>query len=400
MQVCASDGAQWGVCEGCDAPAPDVAEEDTKESPDVEPPSGDQPPPDSGGGTEGVVPDVAPSTNCGALCGYGSLKGLVCAPNEQVFVSNATVTITSEDCDGQPAVYQTTTDAQGFYTMDPVVCGQHTVVVQAGSFSNSYQVAIDPGQQTDITGVGKKQCFKAQGVKIGVFWGQWDHQHDLLDDLGFEYDYFNFEWDYFNDVNPDDIEAVQLLRDLDALKKYQILFFNCGSAGLKYVNSYPEISDNLRQFVLEGGSLYASDLAWAYIEGAFDEAIDFYSDTDLPQTAMSGPQVAVGHQTVPATIVDPDLIAYVGTSTFPAEYGPGPLIVVQDAGPGGTVHVKGLVELDDATAFVPGTKHVGPVVVSNRPGQNSGRVVYTTFHNDEQADELMLKILHYLVFQL
>ena len=47
----------------------------------------------------------------------------------------------------------------------------------------------------------------------------------------------------------------------------------------------------------------------------------------------------------------------------------------------------------------------GPAVVRFQPQATAGspslgRIVYTTFHNDEQADALMQNILNYLVFLL
>ncbi len=52
-------------------------------------------------------------------------------------------------------------------------------------------------------------------------------------------------------------------------------------------------------------------------------------------------------------------------------------------------------------AVIPVPPFAGPVVLSHQPAvPGAGRVVYTTFHNDEQADKLMVKILNYLVFLL
>ncbi len=62
---------------------------------------------------------------------------------------------------------------------------------------------------------------------------------------------------------------MQALRSKEKVAAYRILFFNCGSAVLKWVNAYPDIGHKLRGFVLAGGSLYASDLSWAYLEAAF-----------------------------------------------------------------------------------------------------------------------------------
>ena len=169
---------------------------------------------------------------------------------------------------------------------------------------------------------------------------------------------------------------------------------------------FPEIGKNLKDFVHNGGSLYASDLSWAYIEVAFPDAIDFYGKLDLPSgPSNDGPQVVVGNQSVPATIKDAAMAQLVGVTTFTAKFGPGPLIAVAAAGEGTTVHVTGVTQIENKnkkSLFDPDTlPYVGPVVLSHQPAvAGAGRVVYTTFHNDEQADKLMVKILNYLVFLL
>ena len=98
------------------------------------------------------------------------------------------------------------------------------MIVDAGQFHREYVTVISPGHTTDITGAGHKQCFKANQVKIAAFWGQWDEMHLILDTLGLDYTWFNFEWDFYNDTNPNDIEALQVLRDPTRLDDFDIVF--------------------------------------------------------------------------------------------------------------------------------------------------------------------------------
>ena len=413
VQVCKTDGSGLEACQ-CGPDDGDTSQSDGDatpgpssdvhaEVPDVESPG------DTAAGPEVLFTedtklpaDIVPSESC-QPCANGPVKGLVCAPSEQHFITGASVTIDAIGCDGEPVHLVTKSKPDGGYYFPEVPCGTHHVNVKSGSFEISYVIQVEPVTGTDITGAAKKQCFKAQGVPIAVFWGQWDEQGGILESLGFDYEFFYFKDDFFNDVPPDEIEAVQVLRDPIKLAAYKILFFNCASAPLEWVHGFPEIKQNLADFVYNGGSIYASDLSWAYIEAAFPNAIDFYGADDLPSSpgATAGPQHADGHQTVPATIVDPDLIDYVGASVFSAEYGPGPLILVDSPGTGAVEHVRGLVQTDEDTGILqPPKKVVGPLVVTFKPSANSGTLVYTTFHNDEQADELMTKILDYLVFKL
>jgi hypothetical protein len=348
----------------------------------------------------------------------------VCSPSLEVDVPNAVVELTAVDCDGVARTWTTRTAANGIYHFDEIPCGLHAVHVESGAFVRDYTVQVVAGQMNDHSGAAVKSCFSGSDVAIAVFWGQWDEQEDLLTDLGFDFTFFNYELEYFADVPPEDIEAVEVLRDPARLSAYRILFFDCGSAALGWVRRFPEIGQNLRQFVIAGGSIYASDLAWAYVESAFPDAIDFYGPDDLPSGAMAsdGPQQVQGQQDYPATVEDQVLAAYLGTGTFTTRYGAGPLIAVTAPGAGTEVHVRGIVHVElpppvcgdgicDPSEVLacqdcPGliadefVQHPGPMVLTHRPIAGSGRVVYTTFHNDEQADELMKKLLRYLVFQL
>lgn len=358
-------------------------------------------------------------------CGYGAVRGRVCSPSLHVDVPNARVELSAVDCDGVARTWTTRTGPNGIWELPEIPCGTHAVHVESGAFSRDYTVQVVAGQLNDHSGAAVKSCFGGQDVPIAVFWGQWDEQEELLTELGFEHTFFNFELEYFNETPPEDIEAVRVLRDPARLAAFRILFFDCGSAALPWVRRFPEIGRNLREFVLGGGSLYASDLAWAYIEAAFPDAIDFYGSDDLPSTSMAsdGPQQALGQADYPATVDDPTLAAYLGTGSFTTHYGAGPLIAVSDAGPGTEVKVRGIVHVELPSPPVCGdgicdpseilqcadcsgliadeyVQHPGPMVLTHRPTATSGRVVYTTFHNDEQADELMKRLLNYLVFQL
>jgi|GEM_PF-1017799 len=369
--------------------------------------------------------DAQTSGNCGSPCGYGALKGLVCAPNATTNISGALVTVTATTCDGTVQTYQTYSLPDGTYYFPDLPCGTHVVTVTIGQWEREYPLVVNAGELTDHTGALTKVCFASNSVPIAVLWGQWDHQEDLLADLGISGDVYDYSFDFYNDTHPDDIEAVQMLRDPAWLNQYKIIFFNCGSAAQDWVNMYPEIGTNLNQFVNQGGSLYASDLAWAYLEAAFPNAIDFFGSNDLPNgPSNNGPQVVQGNKTYAATIDDQNLADYVGTTTFTTTYGAGPLIAVQEAAPVAEVHVKGIVHVDPPSPAVCGdgicdssevvgcadcpdlfsavdfVTHAGPMVISYQPAPGTGRIVYTTFHNDEQADDIMTKLLYYLVFIL
>lgn len=423
-QVCADDGT-FGACV-CAPGDADGAVPDGSDASEV----ADAPAPtDTGAEVTADVPVVIGDAAGDATehcdpCAYGAVRGRVCSPSLQVDVPNALVELSAVDCDGVPRTWTTRTRADGIWELPEIPCGTHAVHVESGAFTRDYTVQVVAGQLNDHSGAAQKSCFGGRDVPIAVFWGQWDEQEDLLTGLGLDHTFFNYELEHFNDTPPEDIEAVQVLRDPARLAAFRILFFDCGSAALSWVRRFPEIGRNLREFVLAGGSLYASDLAWAYVEAAFPDAIDFYGPDDLPSGPMAsdGPQQVIGQADYPATVDDPILAAYLGTGAFTTRYGAGPLIAVTGAGAGTDVKVRGIVHVElppavcgdaicdpnevlqcaDCQGLIPDeyVQHPGPMVLTHRPTATSGRVVYTTFHNDEQADELMKRLLNYLVFQL
>jgi hypothetical protein len=380
--------------------------------------AGDQPGPGDGkelagdaAGPEAVVgPDVSDAVadtggNC-QPCGYGSLKGRVCAPSQQVYVAGATVTIKTKDCSGEPLTLTATSNIEGVYQFDSVPCGMQTVEIKKGSFAHSFEVPITAGKLTDVSGADIKMCFAASAVSIAILWGQWDEMNDIVTRLGFAYDWFYFEDElYADDTDWETVEVVKMLRDPTWLGQYNILILNCGSAYQKWVVEFPDIVMNLQDFVLNGGSLYASDLAWIMEEKAFPDGIDFYGEDEKGYMATDGPQVIDGNQDFDAFLVDADLASYVGGGKIQVHYGPGPLIAVAAAGEGTAVHAKALIKqcqglFDDCTSGVK-LNEEQPVILSFQPGPTSGRVVFSGFHVDEQAEqEKYDKILYYMLFML
>ncbi|MBM4372748.1 MAG: hypothetical protein FJ098_13915, partial [Deltaproteobacteria bacterium] len=334
-------------------------------------------------------------------CSFGSLKGVVCAPSAQVFVSLAIVSIDTKDCAGNPVHMQTISQVDGTYYFEHVPTGMQPVHIEKGSFTLDFEVIILPDHLTDISGADVKMCFGAGGASIAIFWGQWDQMDQIVDRLGFDYTWFYY-YDTLYAEEPD-WEAdpgVQLLRDLDAMLDYNILILNCGSAYKKWVEQFPDIVDNLHQWVLLGGSLYLSDLAWVVGERAFPDAIDFWGDDDLEDA-----QVIEPHSTFDAALVDAALAEYTGAMNLQVTYDSGPLISVSAAGEGTAVHAMGHIQQctsfwDDCLTDVT-INEDQPVLLSYEPGPGSGRVVYSGFHVDEQQDqETYDKVLYYLLFLL
>ena len=378
----------------------DAAGADARDG-DGEEPVSDLVPDDTGAAPD----DTGPNGFCDP-CGYGSLKGRVCAPSEQVYVSGATITIETTDCAGEPLVLTAVSQVDGSYLFESVPCGYQTVHIEKGNFVYEYDVPVKTGELMDVSGADIKMCFGASVVSIAVLWGQWDEMNDIVDRLGFARDWFYYEDTLYSD-EPDweNEETVQFLRDPDWLAQYNILILNCGSAYQKWVVEFPDIVDNLRDWVLLGGSLYMSDLAWIMGEKAFPDGIDFYGVDDKGSMASDGPQIIEGNQDFNAFLVDAQLAAYVGGGELTVHYGPGPLISIAEAGEGSLVHAKAHIKqctsiFDSCTGGVK-LDEEQPVIVSFSPGPASGRVVYSGFHVDEQEEQDKYDaVLYYMMFML
>jgi len=328
---------------------------------------------------------------CETACGLGDVKGRVCAPDSKTYVTNAKVFVDAIGCDGNPVHIETLSGWDGNYELKHVPCGTWEVHIEKGSFTHYVQVQVESGKVTDVSNQGIKMCLGATAARLCVVTGDWDTIEETIHSLGFQYKLYevpNWEEDWWGS------DGVDLLTDLNALEgNCDVLFVDCGGSHCEIVQNEPSVVPNIKSFVQHGGSLYASDFAYCYSEYAFPDYIDFYGpdDEDCVMGSGSGPIQMDGNQKLDATVLDPDLIAYLGKSTFKANFGLGPLVAVDNAGLS-LAHVQG---------FVPKFNAVQPFVMSYRPfGPGGGTVIYTNFHNDEQVSGDMSVILNYMVFSL
>ena len=218
-------------------------------------------------------------------------------------------------------------------------------------------------------------------LKMAVTEREFDDMGSLLTSLGPGYKYKT--------------EDLDLLLDIERLKKYDTLFLTCGGVrenwvekevgntdrGQRSVLVKPEVwnraTDNLRRFVTEGGTLYASDQRYSLVRDAFREIAD------------TAPVQQGNVQHVEADVVDAGLRELVGQqihlpfdqpSWYPAGFKQ-ELVTVMMRGPYNTMDNR------QATA---------PLLVRFKVG--SGVVIFTSFHNEKVNGEVAVKLLKYLVF--
>jgi hypothetical protein len=290
----------------------------------------------------------------------GDIQGNLCDLSGNGPVAGGTVYV--ETAQGR---IQTTTDANGDWVLTCVPPGGYTVVAEYGSWSTQLQATVSSGQVTVFPG---RQCLDPDSAEVAVVWGEWDQMEGILDQLNIPYTYYGQG------------QAAGLVNNPSELAQYDIVFFNCGWEELLGINTPGRT--NIASFVMNGGSVYASDWAYDLIEVSWPTFVDFHGD----DTAIDAAQSAGSHNG-PAQVVEPTLQAALqGRSTVTID---SCCTAIDTAGAATTVYLQS-DRLNDGG--------VHPLMVSFQPHMNSGRVWYTDFHNQGQPD--IGDIFSWLILQL
>jgi uncharacterized protein (DUF2249 family) len=302
-------------------------------------------------------------------CGFGKVCGYVCAPNGTYKIGGAKVYVNTSDCAGKPVNIETLSDSNGNYCLDNVPAGNQTVNVEKGSFKTQYSLPVSDGSVINAQDIIEptKLCFPKSSVKIAVVTGNWDAIQNIISKLGFTYDLYD------GVSNPSD--AINFLSNFPKMKTYSVIFFNCG-ANHDYIISNGSIVSNLTNYVQQGGSIYASDWAFVYVEDPWPLYVSYYGKFGDSET-LNG------------TVVDPELASILGKSTVAINYNLVEWVVVDSVSGNTSQHISG---------WTPEIGKNAPWLMSFKPFSTGGRVLYTTFHNEFQVTADMEKILQALVF--
>ena len=315
--------------------------------------------------------------------GSGTVVGRVCAPDGTTWLGGATVYV--DRADGTRA--QTTTDADGHYTLTGVPAGNETVNISKGSFNSSTPVTVTADQTTTIP---DDQCaLTSPAVKIAVVTGDYDHVQDVLSDLGVD----PANVDTYEGANFSSAWVSGLLDDYATLSQYDIVFLNCGLWDARIV-VFPDQTaiDNIKQFVQDGGSVYASDWAYSVVETAWPDMIDFRG-ADNSFSGTAGPKFGDTVNGLPGTIIDANLATGMGSSSIALDYQLPEWVAMQAAAPGVTVYITADAPLQDGTTLT----NVPHTVGFNA---GAGRVLYTSFHQEPGVNQNQERVLQLLMFEL
>jgi hypothetical protein len=196
---------------------------------------------------------------------------------------------------------------------------------------------------------------------------EWDNMAKLLDGLGEGYRYTELETAEL--VNP------------ERLKEFDVLFFTCG---FQQPRANEDLAPRLREFVYNGGVLYASDWRRDCIALAFPE----YYNRQLEGEGKDG--------NVNAHVVDPGLRDVLKEDSIPLRFNLDrwkPAAFSSNRDNKVTVLLEGTYRKQEG-----GGNASAPLLVKFQHGK--GTVIFTSFHNEKQNNDIETKLLKYLVFSL
>jgi hypothetical protein len=308
---------------------------------------------------------------------FGGVSGKVCDPSGDGYVVGATVYV-DYDTDGDGTIdgrAETTTDENGAFTLEGIPEGTWTVVVTKGSFSTTFDVLVTDGE---ISELAYEECLDGDSATIAVISGNYDSVESILDRLEIEYDLY--------DGNGYSTQYLDLLKDATRLKDYDIVFFNCGVNDLWLIDQ-SEIVANLKAFVDGGGSVYASDWAYYFVESSWPDKIEFYGNDQASGSAYVGKSGSLT-----AAVGDATIEAIVGNDEADLNYDLPSWVVPEGAAAGTNVLLTGEATVQS------GERIESPL--ATRFYEGPGQVIYTTFHNEQQTTLHMDLILEEIILSL
>jgi len=301
-----------------------------------------------------------------------SVTGRICDTSGGEWVVGAKVWVEiDDDGDGEiDRTLETTTDAEGYFTLEGLPAGEWVLYVEKGSFSTTIEVSLDEGE----TLLAEPECLSPD-VRIAVFRGDFDSIEEILTNMGLEYDM----------VNKANQQA--FLLDPSQLDEYDLLFLNCGMSS-NWLSDHAAVGSNLRTWVSGGGGLYASDWAYYAIEAAYPDAIDFRGNDASKSVAKMG-----AAETLQARVLDPIMRLLLGSDTATVEYDLDAWAIAVDVGTGSQVLVEG-----DVRTYAGAREDDAPLAIQLHDG--AGTAIYTSFHNERQINADMETLLREIILSL
>jgi hypothetical protein len=300
------------------------------------------------GGSDKKSPPATPwVVDCQA--GGATATGTFLSPSGTVPIVGATIVLASA-----PAC-TASTSADGSFELRNVPATPTEVTAVKGRFHRT--VPVTPGTPVEIR-------LDAASVSIAYVPGDYDAIETVVSRLGFV---------------PIDVQASELAA-VD-LSQYDILLFNCGMDEGYFDD--PDTLSAVRAWIEAGGVLYASDWAAIYVDALYPGEVNY-----LQPNWYDGQDGEVTAQ-----VVDESLSRALGKGTATINFDLGGWVVVDSISAGVKLLIRG-----PASTFTSGT-------LPNRPfaaqfAEGTGRVTYTSFHEEAQTTADMDTLLEQMLLGL
>jgi hypothetical protein len=295
------------------------------------------------------------------------VSGYVCAPSGLTLpFAYVYIPVDENGDDVEDFRYETTSNETGSFEFENLPAGTYTLHVVKGSYDIVTEFEYDGVDRMNLGG----QCIDVGDLKLAVVDGDWDSIEEILDYLGFPYDLY--------DVS----SGAALVTDPEAVAPYDALFLNCGGS---YGDWTGAVISGLRDYVMAGGKVYASDWAYITIERAFPDMVHFYGETTGGSPTVGNVAMVTGE------VIDPALREVMGKEVE-LYYQLAAWAVAEDVGEGSSVIVQGSPPMSS------GSLVDAPLTI--RAPQGKGSALYTTFHNESQATADAKQILFEFVLNL
>lgn len=277
--------------------------------------------------------------------GFGTVIGRVTAANGVTPIPSVAVYL--EYAGPASAVL---TDSRGDYKFENVPVGTHVIHADKGNFHATDTVVVRGGGWTNLSPNVKLVAIGELAYVDGLY----DSIEDLIKNLGY---------------TPKKLELAEL-NSPAALAQYRMIFLNCGS------HVPASAAASLLQWVEAGGTLYASDWELDVVQAMFPSDI---------MTVSSAPS-----QNITGTVTDGGLEQFVGKPNVLIAYDLSAWKTLSQISNTPTVLLRGNIATDND-----GTQNQA-LAISLSHG--SGRVVYTTFHNEAGITADQLVVLRYFIY--
>lgn len=331
----------------------------------------------------------------------GSCSGQVFAPDGATPLPDARIYVPAPP--SRAVITETRSGPDGNFILSNVPVGNPTIVIEKGQWTKTITVTVAENHTTPIEKSQTTLPNSGTGApKIAVVTGSYDHMEKVLKSMGVTFDLFNGGGS--TGGQPVQGTGEQLFETDARLNGYDMVFLNCGSDIGNYLED--PVKSRIRNFVQNGGTLYATDLESHVIAEVFPTAVTF---------AGSG----TSGQTVEADVVDPTLRSTMQSLNLLT--------------PAGKLHIEGFLsgwsvigsvpdstkvwvrgEVDFSGQAPPPGKHVHtvaapgaaarevrPLTVSFSVG--AGKVIYTSYHTDHGSTSQTLtpqeRLLGILAFE-